>query len=260
MQDRSARTWIWASLILQFLGYVLDVIWHGLLNPGVEPRTVEEMARHLGTVHLPLYIGAASVLVSTSRALLRQIRRSATGIALPIAFAGAVLSAGAEAWHAYSHLRLDTHSAPVAGTLSLIGFLVVVIAMSLSNRARRRRAGDTTNEQHAASSSSWPGHMAIAAAQRELRGPSWGLAVLVLSYVLPWMTRPSRIVVRTFANARTSCAGSPSSTTMSAASPGARRPVGARPKRAAGAVVSIARICAGASPARCRYTNSSVGS
>jgi len=95
--------------------------------------------------HLPLYIGAASVLVATSRALLRQVKRSATGIALPIAFAGAVLSATAEAWHAYSHLRLDTHSAPVAGVLSVIGFLVVVIAMLLSSRVRRRRAAEPTD-------------------------------------------------------------------------------------------------------------------
>jgi len=144
MQDRSARRWIWASLILQFLGYVLDATWHGLLNPGVEPKTTGEMARHLSTVHLPLYIGAASVLVATSRALLRWVKRSAAGIALPIAFAGAVLSATAEAWHAYSHLRLDTHSAPVTGTLSVVGFLVVVIAMLLSS-VRRRRAADTTN-------------------------------------------------------------------------------------------------------------------
>ena len=50
MQDQSARTWIWASLILQFLGYVLDAVWHGLLNPGVEPQTGSEMARHLSTV------------------------------------------------------------------------------------------------------------------------------------------------------------------------------------------------------------------
>ena len=50
-----------------------------------------EMVRHLGTVHLPLYIGAASVLVSTSRALLRQARRSAIGNAMTVAFAGAVL-------------------------------------------------------------------------------------------------------------------------------------------------------------------------
>ena len=52
MQGRSARTWIWASLILQFLGYVLDATWHGLLNPGVEPQTPSEMARHLRQ-HLP---------------------------------------------------------------------------------------------------------------------------------------------------------------------------------------------------------------
>src|SRR5438552_13245155 len=55
------------------------------------------------------------------------------------------------------------------------------------------------------------------------------------------MMRPSRMVTRTFAKARTSSAGSPSSTTTSAERPGARRPVRfARPKRAAGAVVSIA--------------------
>ena len=150
MRDQSIRTWIWASLILQSLGYVLDAVWHGLLNPGVEPQTVGQMARHLSTVHLPLYTGAASVLASTSTALVRTSRRSPAGRALPIAFAGSVLSAGAEAWHAYSHLRLDTHSAPVAGTLSFIGFLVVVIAMSLSRRARRRRAAESTSARRAA--------------------------------------------------------------------------------------------------------------
>lgn len=149
MEDRAARRWVWVSLILQALGYVFDAIWHGLLHPGVEPTTMSEMVRHLGTVHLPLYIGAASVLVSTSRALLRHIRQSATGLALPIAVAGAVLSTAAEAWHAYAHLRLDTHSAPMAGTLSVIGFLVVVITMSLS-RGDRRRATDTTNAGGAA--------------------------------------------------------------------------------------------------------------
>ena len=108
------------------------------------------MVRHLGTVHLPLYIGAASVLVSTSRALLRQARRSAIGNAMTVAFAGAVLSAAAEAWHAYSHLRLDTHSAPIAGALSVIGFFVVVIAMAVSSGRWRRRTADTTNERRAA--------------------------------------------------------------------------------------------------------------
>jgi hypothetical protein len=84
MEDRSARRWVWVSLILQALGYVFDAIWHGLLHPGVEPTTMGDMVRHLGTVHLPLYLGAASVLVSTSRALLRQIRRSASRCPLPL--------------------------------------------------------------------------------------------------------------------------------------------------------------------------------
>src|SRR6266446_4409404 len=71
----------------------------------------------------------------------------------------------------------------------------------------------------------------------------------------------SRIVARTRARARMSSAGSPSSTTTSAANPGASRPVrAAPPKRAAGAVVSAARICAYDRPACCMYTYSSVGS
>ncbi len=90
------------------------------------------------------------MLVSTSTALLRQARRSAIGIAMTVAFAGAVLSAAAEAWHAYSHLRLDTHSAPIAGALSVIGFFVVVIAMAMSSGRWRRRTVDATNERHAA--------------------------------------------------------------------------------------------------------------
>jgi hypothetical protein len=73
-----------------------------------------------------------------------------TGITLRIAFAGAVLSAGAEAWHAYSHLRLDTHNAPLAGTLSVLGFIVIVIGMSVSSWERRRRAARTTEQRRAA--------------------------------------------------------------------------------------------------------------
>ena len=57
MEDRSARTWVWASLLLQALGYGFDAVWHGLLHPGVEPTTRSAMVRHLGTVHLPLYMG-----------------------------------------------------------------------------------------------------------------------------------------------------------------------------------------------------------
>ena len=151
MEDRSARAWIWTSICLQLAGYVLDAAWHGLLNPGKELQTLGQMIQHLATVHLLLYIGAASVLVSTSGALVRRIGRSPIVIALPVAVVGAWLSAGAEGWHAYSHLRLDTHSAPIAGTLSFLGFLVVVLAMASSRWARRRRPAATSSRPRVAS-------------------------------------------------------------------------------------------------------------
>ncbi len=143
----SARMWIWIALVVQFLGYVFDVIWHGVVSPGVEPTTARAMAWHLATVHLPLYIGAAAVVASTLTAL---VRRKGGGIALRIACLGAVVSAAAEGWHAASHLRLDTHSAPVAGVLSFVGFLTVVVAMSASIWTERRRARATSDGRRAA--------------------------------------------------------------------------------------------------------------
>jgi hypothetical protein len=142
--------WIWTSLIVQSLGYIYDAVWHGLLNPGFEPTSRAEMTRHLLTVHLPLYIGAASLVASTSVALLHHVRRSEWGLTEAAASAGAVLSAGAEVWHAASHLHLDTHSGPIAGTLSFIGFLVALVAVSLSTTRGRRRRGDTEKRRHAA--------------------------------------------------------------------------------------------------------------
>ena len=140
---------IWGSLAVQLVGYIYDAVWHGLLNTGFEPATRTEMAQHLVTVHLPLYLGAAAVLVSTAVALLAGGRRSAGGRALPVAFAGALLSAGAEAWHASSHLALDTHSAPVAGILSVIGFVVVLVSMSVSRRRRQGHAAETSDRRAA---------------------------------------------------------------------------------------------------------------
>jgi hypothetical protein len=79
------------------------------------------------------------VLFATSRGLVRDLRRAGLGVAQPIAVAGSLLAAGAEAWHAYAHLRPDTHGAPIAGSLSVVGFLVVAITMAVSGRTRRRR-------------------------------------------------------------------------------------------------------------------------
>ena len=146
MTSRSLRVWIIASLALQFGGYVFDVVWHGLLRPGLEPTTTSEMLHHLRTVHLPLYLGALSVLISTLWAFVHHHPRSRS---LAIAVAGAGVSAGSEAWHGISHLQLDTHTAPVAGILSALGFVVTVLAIALSGR-RARQAAHTTQDRHAA--------------------------------------------------------------------------------------------------------------
>jgi len=135
----STRSWIWAAIIVQGLGYLFDVFWHGVLNPGREPTTAAEMVRHLATVHLPLYVGALLVLVTTAWAVARHARHGAPGRAPYVSLAGAALSAGAEAWHAAEHLQLDTHTAPVAGILSAVGYLIVVGAM-LSGRPGKRPA------------------------------------------------------------------------------------------------------------------------
>ena len=140
---------IWLALALQLIGYVLDVLWHALSGPGAEPTTVADMARHLATVHLPLYVGALAVLVTTVIELVRRRARAPVRAALPVAVGGAALSVTAEAWHAASHLRLDTHTAPVAGILSLAGFLVVVIALVIEVRSSSRNA-TATRERRAA--------------------------------------------------------------------------------------------------------------
>src|SRR5213080_2691842 len=84
MRDaRIARGWIWAALALQAVGLAFDGVWHGLIRPGVEPTTFAEMIVHLGTVHLPLYLGVLSVVITSGWAFVE--RRSGSAVA----FAGA---------------------------------------------------------------------------------------------------------------------------------------------------------------------------
>ena len=134
--DRSTRRWVWAALAVQLAGYLLDIAWHGLLHPGVEPATVPEMVRHLVTVHLPLYVGVTCVVAATGA----QLARSSGGVVAPVALAGALLSAAGEGWHAYSHLQMDTHTAPIAGILSAVGFVVAAAATGLAGRHHASRA------------------------------------------------------------------------------------------------------------------------
>jgi hypothetical protein len=133
MRDvRTARRWIWAALALQLAGLAFDGLWHGVLNPGVEPTTFAEMLVHLGTVHLPLYLGVLGVLITTARALVECRSGSA------IAFAGALLSTAAEAWHASIHLRLSTRGGPIAEGVAVVGFVMVVTAVWVGGRQERR--------------------------------------------------------------------------------------------------------------------------
>ena len=108
------------------------------------------MLAHLSTVHLPIYLGVLCVLVTTTLALLRQVKQGEGGAALPIAVVGALISAAGESWHAYKHLQLSTHGGPLAASVSFFGFLVVVAALWLSRPKFHDRAADDINERRAA--------------------------------------------------------------------------------------------------------------
>jgi len=145
---RTLRGLIWASLTLRLAGLVFDAFWHAE-HSDFHAVTGNEMIEHLRTVHLPIYIGVFFVVVTTALALLRQIERSERGAALPIAFAGALISAAGESWHAYTHMQLSTHGGPLAASVSFLGFLVVVGAMWLSRGGRRRAAEDVDRRRAA---------------------------------------------------------------------------------------------------------------
>jgi hypothetical protein len=146
---KSPRAWIWLAVSIQVVGLTFDALWHGL-HPGFEATTIAEMATHLGTVHLPIYVGVLAVLASTTWALIDRARRGRAGIALPLAFAGALVAATGEAWHAYMHLQLSTHGGPIAAGTAALGLLVVIVAVWRSGRGARRRAAADIDRRRAA--------------------------------------------------------------------------------------------------------------
>jgi FtsH-binding integral membrane protein len=145
---RTLRRSIWASLALELAGLAFDAVWHAM-HPEFAAATRAEMIEHLSSVHLPIYLGVFCVVLTTALALLDQIERSEPGVVLPIAFAGALISAAGESWHAYTHLQLRTHGGPLAAAVSFFGFLAVVSALWLS-RGHRRYAVDDIDERRAA--------------------------------------------------------------------------------------------------------------
>ena len=144
------RNWIWTAVSVQVVGLAFDAVWHGLLHPGFEASTVSAMITHLSTVHVPIYIGVVAVLLTTAWTLVDRMRQSRAGMALPIAFAGAVVSAAGEGWHAYSHLQLSTHSGPIAEFTSIFGLIIVATAVWLDGRRALGRAAGHIDERRAA--------------------------------------------------------------------------------------------------------------
>ena len=108
----SPMTWIRVSVIVQLVGLAIDGVWHGLLEPGAEPDTFDQMLVHLATVHLVLYLGIIGLFASTAWALVDRARRGTVGLALPVAFTGALIQTVAETWHAWMHLRLRPGRSP----------------------------------------------------------------------------------------------------------------------------------------------------
>jgi hypothetical protein len=143
------RGWIWLAVLLQIVGLAFDGLWHGLLHPEFEATSVPEMAAHLGTVHLPIYLGVLAVFVTTTWALVDGLRRGPAGVALPVAFGGALLAMAGEAWHAHTHLQLSTHGGPLAGVTSALGLVIVIVAIWRSGRGPRRHAGGSLDRRRA---------------------------------------------------------------------------------------------------------------
>jgi hypothetical protein len=145
---RRPVAWIWVSVAVQIVGLAFDALWHGVLMAGVEPSTTREMAVHLATVHLVLYLGVIGLLVSTAWALVDHgARAPGTGARL-VAFGGGVIQTVAEAWHATSHLLLRPN--PVPEAFAFAGLVIVVAALVVGRRTAARRTRDDVDHRRAA--------------------------------------------------------------------------------------------------------------
>jgi uncharacterized BrkB/YihY/UPF0761 family membrane protein len=146
---RKSRILIWTALAVQLAGVIVDIVWHAL-HSDFNATTAEQMLVHLGTVHIPIYVGVLCVLLTTAWALIDQARRPPIGAAFPVAFVGALISTAGEAWHAFLHLKLATQGGPMAAATSFAGFLIVVAAMWTSARRDRRRTPADVDQRRAA--------------------------------------------------------------------------------------------------------------
>jgi len=139
-------------VIVELLGLGVDAVWHGQLHPEFEGTTTRtEMARHLLSVHLLLYLGVLALLVSTLAALIARARAGSVGIAVPVMVAGAAAQTIGEVWHAWSHLEMRPNPAPEL--MGFVGLAVVVVALLAS----RRGGTPSTHRQRERSWGIWRG-------------------------------------------------------------------------------------------------------
>ncbi len=131
MKNAKPRMWIWTFVVVELVGLSVDAFWHFLLEPEFEGESVREMARHLATVHLLLYLGVLGLLASTTWALIGRARQSGVGLALPVMVGGAAIQTAGEVWHAYSHLHLRPNPAPEV--IGFLGLAAVIAALLLSH-------------------------------------------------------------------------------------------------------------------------------
>jgi hypothetical protein len=139
---------MWVSVAVQVVGLVIDALWHGVLMAGDEPSTTREMAVHLATVHLALYLGVIGLFASSAWALIEQGARDPGGRGRLVAFAGAVIQAVAETWHAAGHLLLRPN--PVPEAFAFVGLVIVIAALVIGRRSAVRLARDDVDRRRAA--------------------------------------------------------------------------------------------------------------
>src|SRR5436309_646811 len=89
---KTARILIGTAFGVQLAGLIVDIVWHAL-HSDFAAATTEQMLVHLGTVHMPIYVGVVCVVLTTAWALIDQARRPPIGAAFPVAFVGALISA-----------------------------------------------------------------------------------------------------------------------------------------------------------------------
>src|SRR5947199_4709467 len=109
---KTARILIGTAFGVQLAGLIVDIVWHAL-HSDFAAATTEQMLVHLGTVHMPIYVGVVCVVLTTAWALIDQARRPPIGAAFPVAFVGALISEAGGGRRACMHRQRDSSDVPI---------------------------------------------------------------------------------------------------------------------------------------------------